>query len=300
MVALLCLLALALAPTLLIPGWGPGTHIQLTRRLLSRLRAIRRLRPPQAIALEYADSFLYGNIAADIIHFKAFGGAKNHCHNWNIHERLESLTRANHAQAFILGYLCHLAADIVAHNHLIPYHMVHGLPPRILAHPYWEALADAAVSDSEWHEIDRLKESSIIHSYDELVHRAVRLRVLGLRGNRWIFNNLLLASCRRSWREFIRSVRDQAPLHPLDEAFLARCREHAYANMWAVFYPRRLALLKTGDPTGRLSLRGARALRRQLLLDFGRTREGRRRARAASRVLAEQAFGLPSLLREHT
>jgi hypothetical protein len=123
--------------------------------------------------------FLYGNIAADIINFKSYGGVKNHCHNWNIQERLESLAQSDGARAFILGYLCHLAADIVAHNHFVPYHVVYNFPPRLLGHAYWEAMADSKVRDVEWHQIDRLKRAKSIHAFDRLVHRAVRWRALG-------------------------------------------------------------------------------------------------------------------------
>lgn len=276
-------------------AWGPGTHIQLTRRLLKTLRARSRLRPDQKLVLDYPDSFLYGNIAADVINFKAFGGIKNNCHNWNIQERLERAADSDHARAFILGYLCHLAADIVAHNHFVPYHMIYNFPPRMLAHPYWEAIADAEVSDAQWHTVDRLKESRMIHGYDRMVHRAVKLRVLGVRSNRWIFNNILLLSCRQNWRDFIRSVRNQARQHPLDGEFTERCRQHSYVNMLAVFYMRRLALLKARDPTGRQAIRGARAMRRELIRDFGQ----RKVARETARVLAAQAYSLPSLLREH-
>lgn len=278
---------LALAALVLAPAWGPGTHIQLTTRLLERLRRARRLRPNQELALRYPGAFLYGNIAADIINFKAFGGIKNHCHNWNVHERLEALANDDESFAFILGYLCHLAADIVAHNHFVPYHMVYNFPPRILGHPYWEAIADTGISDREWHTIDRLKETRM-HAYDVMVHRAVRLRVLGLRSNRWIFNNILLINSRQNWRQFIRSVSLQSRRHPLDQAFFELCRERSLQNMLAVFYLRRLALLKVKDPTGKQAIRGARVLRRELLQDFG----SREKARTVAASLARQAYAL--------
>jgi hypothetical protein len=275
--------------SVLAPAWGPGTHIQLTLKLLEHLRRSKRLRPDQELVLDHPQAFLYGNIAADIINFKAFGGVKNHCHNWNIHERLEAHVHSEHARAFVLGYLCHLAADIVAHNHFVPYHAVYNFPPRYLGHAYWEAIADAGVSDEEWHTLDGMKRrTKALHSYDVMVHRAVRLRVLGLRSNRWIFNNILLINCRQNWRTFIRSVHGQAVLHPLDSEFQARCRQQSFRNMLSVFYLRRLALLKVKDPTGRTALRGARTLRRELLRDFG----SRSLAKRTSVLLAREAYAL--------
>lgn len=281
------LLVAASAIALAGSGWGPGLHIQFTQEILRRLGRRKTLNKAQKLVLRNAPAFLYGNIAADIINFKAYGGVRNHCHNWNIQERLESLAQDEAAQAFVLGYLCHLAADIVAHNHFVPFHMVNNFPPRIFGHAYWEAVADSGVSDSEWHTIDGLKSTKTIHAFDRMVHHAVRWRALGLRSNKWIFNNILLISCRQSWRGVIRGVSKNARRHPLVEPFHRHCRAMSLRHMLAVFYPRRLAVLKTQDPTGRVALQGALRLRRQLLHDY-RTRA---RARQVATALAQAAYG---------
>jgi hypothetical protein len=290
LLALLLLTAgiLLLASTAAAPSWGPGTHIHLTLELCRRLKKKKKLRAPQSLILEHFQPFLYGNIAADVINFKAYGGVKNHCHNWNIHERLEAHATDDAARAFILGYLCHLAADIVAHNHFVPYHLVHALPPRILGHAYWEAKADNGVSDVEWHSIDKLKRNKSIHAYDRLIHLAVKRKALGLRSNKWIFNNILLISCRQRWRTFVRGIESREVRHPLDEPFHIRCRVMSLRNMMSVFYTRRFALLKAHDPTGREALRGALRLRRELVRDFGT----RTKAREVAMALAHSAYGL--------
>jgi hypothetical protein len=241
--------------------------------LLDRLRRRKVLNRSQSLVLHHGQSFLYGNIAADIINFKAFGGMKNHCHNWNIQERLEAQIDDDAGRAFVLGYLCHLAADVVAHNHFVPYHMVHNFPPKLLGHPYWEAMADSRVSDQEWHTIDRLKRNRRLHAYDRMVHRAVRRRALSLRSNKWIFHNILL-NCRQGWRQAIRGVESNAKKHPLDQRFHHLCRTASLRQMLAVFYPRRLAI------------QAARRLRKGLLRDFG----VRTRARDVARALAYAAF----------
>jgi len=279
-----CLLALAAVAA---ASWGPGTHIQLTFELLHRFQRKRRPGPDQELVLRHPREFLYGNIAADIINFKAFGGIKNHCHNWSIHERLEALTADDGSRAFVLGYLCHLAADVIAHNHLVPYHLVYAFPPRVLGHAYWEAMADVHVSDREWHEIDALKRSKTIHAFDRMVHRAVRRKALGLRSNKWIFNNILLLSCRQRWRTLVRSVQNGARAYPLDAAFDSLCRRRSLYQMLAVFHEHRLTLLKARDPTGRAALLGAGRMRRELKRELGH----RARAREIAREMARAAFG---------
>jgi len=267
-------------------AWGPGVHIQLTQRVLDQLGRRRDLGPDQEIALDHQDAFYYGNIAADVVNLKAYGGMKNHCHNWNIHGRLESLAGTDAERAFILGYLCHLAADVIAHNHFIPYHYVRGLPPRLLGHAYWEALADAEVADADWEIVADLRYDRSLHENDRLIWRAVRWRALGSRPNKWIFNNILLLNLRRSWRNLIRLARAHRGRFPIDSEFLRHCRAGSLHNMLSVFDEEKLALLKLRDPTGRGALRGARRLRRELILKHGRDE----RTWATSRRLAREAY----------
>jgi hypothetical protein len=66
---------------------------------------------------EEREAFEYGNIAADIINFKAYGGAYTHCHRWEIVDEMRALSTSKRQEAFVAGYLSHLAADTIAHNH---------------------------------------------------------------------------------------------------------------------------------------------------------------------------------------
>lgn len=286
MFALCALLLLLTAAAFASSSWGPGTHIHLTRLLLRRFRQWGGLNQAQAFVLRYPQAFLYGNVAADLINFKGYGGFRNHCHHWSIQERLEEEAQDDAGRSFILGYLCHLAADVVAHNYFVPFHLVRNFPPKILGHLYWEALADADVTDAEWHAVDALKRGRQFHVLDAMVHRAVRKRILSLRSNKWIFNNILLGASRQKWREVVRNVRDRDSKHPLDPAFRRTCYEASLRLMLSVFHPRRFALLKAFDPRGKGALQGAARLRKGLLRDFGI----RSRARDVASALAHAAY----------
>lgn len=266
--------------------WGPGSHIQLTLDTLEGIRQRRVRTQEQDLVLAHTDAFLYGNVAADIVNFKNYGGMKNHCHNWNIQERLQARAQSDMERVFILGYLCHLAADVIAHNHFIPYHNVRGIPPLVLGHAYWEAMADATVPDEEWNLLAELKRNKALHQNDRLVWEAVRWRALGTRSNKWIFNNILLMNLKRSWRELVRLARLRRNRHPLDMEFLRHAWKGCLRNMIDVFDKDRLAVLKLRDPTGRAALRGARRLRKELVLRYGRTPE----AAMVSRRLAREAY----------
>ncbi|MBI4582630.1 MAG: zinc dependent phospholipase C family protein [Planctomycetes bacterium] len=257
-------------------AWGPGMHIHLGRSLLQRLRRSPKPSVEQQLVLYHPDHFYYGNIAADIINFKNFGGIKNNCHNWNIHERLLSEVTTDTERAFVLGYLCHLAADVIAHNHFVPFHLLHKLPPRYLGHPYWEAVADGTVGDEDWNIIAALKRNRRLRRNDRLIHRAVRRKALGMRSNKWIFNNITLISLRKAWREFIRKAHQRERRYPLHGEFFKACWTRCFEDMLKVFDADQLLILKLQDPTGRGALRGALHLRRELLRHHPDAAEARR------------------------
>lgn len=287
-ISIIQLLFILMAASGMICGlaWGSGIHIHITEKVLEQVRRRREPRPEHQLVLSHTSAFYYGNIAADLINFKDYGGVKNHCHNWNIHERLWSRAENDLERAFILGYLCHLASDVVAHNHFIPYHRVRGLPPALLGHAYWEALGDATVTDEEWEIVARLRHDKSLHQNDRLVWESVQKRALPIRYNKWIFNNILLLNLRRSWRDFIRSARGRAKRYPLDSQFFHHCLTRCIHDSLSVFDDEHLAVLKLRDPTGRDALRHARLLRRELILHHGRGAE----ARTASRRLAREAY----------
>jgi hypothetical protein len=280
------LLAAGLALVLSRAPWGPGIHIHLTSKVLHELEHRKKHNEYHKLVLAHPAAFFYGNIAADIVNFKNYGGMKNHCHNWNIQERLESLSASDIERVFILGYLCHLAADVVAHNHFIPYHLVRGIPPLFLGHAYWEALADGTVTDEEWEIVASLRHNKALHRNDRLIWTAVKWKALGKTSNKWIFNNILLLNLRRSWRELVRGARARRARFPVDSEFLHHCLAHCQSNMLDIFDEDRLAVLKLRDPTGRLALHGARQLRREIILHHGRTED----AKQASRRVAREAY----------
>lgn len=268
-------------------SWGPGTHVYLGTLLLRRMR--RRLsKSQQRLLTDHRDAFLYGGIAADIINFKKYGGIKNHCHNWNMKERFEALIEEEHEHAFLYGYLCHLAADVVAHNHFVPFQTLHGLPPVLLGHVYWEARADGRIDEEYWKVIDGLRNRVELHENDQIINRAVRKKALSLSSNKWIFNNVLLARSKKSWRDIMDQMRRRNPRGELHDRFLKECHRRCLENMWKVFDDLELEKLRQWDPNGLAALSEARQVRRSLI-----QRHGSRSAGAAdSQEIARDLYRL--------
>jgi hypothetical protein len=231
-------------------------------------RARRKLvSGPTAVLLrEERSAYLYGNIAADIINFKGWGGHYNHCHRWTIVDAMREKARTNAEEAFILGYLSHLAADTIAHNHYVPYHLARYARSKGLGHLYWEMYADRFVRASRWKIIGELKSDRSLDALDELVNEAVPRKAFSMRTNKLVFNHVLLISERDHWRRGVERIHGFAAA-PLDPEFLELFRRAAVGRIRLALRPKGLETLLHIDTNGKAAQKAAwktrkRALRR--------------------------------------
>lgn len=253
-----CLVAFAL-----VAGWGPGHHLEFAERALRRKRELLPNDVADLLGAE-RDAYFYGNIAADIINFKGYGGQYNHCHRWTIIDEMRALAETPRQHAFILGYLSHLAADTIAHNHFVPYHLARYARTKGLGHLYWEMNADRFVNEARWEIIPRLKELGNLSEFDQLVNRTVPKKALPMRANKMIFNHVLLVSERDAWRK------GMARIHPmgsvkLDKGFLAKFQRAAVARVRLALHPRGFQQIQVVDPNGKDAQKRALAVRRSIV-----------------------------------
>ena len=293
----LVLAAVAAAAGLLLLSWGPAVHVWAGTQTLNRLKRKKQLRPEEKLVLKYSEEFLYGTIAADIISFKKFGGFKNHCHNWNMRERMNPLLSTPRRRAFGLGYLCHLAADIGSHNHFVPYHRVAELPPRLLGHAFWESRADSLCEEKYWTIIETLRRREDFQEFDEIIDEAVQIKALSLRSNRLIFHTVVLGAGRPMWRKargLLKKKKKKKKKNPpqifvISKELLHLLKTRMLHDMRIVLGGTDWAALTSQDPSGRVALKAARALRRQLLSQY----ETREAALPVARRLAKDCFWPP-------
>ena len=255
-------LALALA-CVLTAAWGPGQHLEFAERVWRR----RREMLPRDVALllsEERDAYFYGNLAADIIHFKAYRGAYSHCHKWSIIAVMRAAAKSPREEAFILGYLSHLAADTIAHNNFVPYHLARYARTKGLGHLYWEMSADRFVPAERWAIVPHLKAQPELFDLDELINDAVPEKALSMRTNKVIFNHVLLVSERERWRHGV------ARLHPIGEVdlrkgFLGLFQDAAVDRIRLALHPRGLREIGCVDPNGKQAQTDAMRARKRLV-----------------------------------
>jgi len=244
-------------------SWGPGHHLEYAERVRRR----RKEWLPRSTAKlldEERDAFEYGSIAADIINFKGYGGAYSHCHRWSIVAEMRELARTPREESFVCGYLAHLAADTIAHNHFVPYHLARYARTQGLGHLYWEMNADRHIPAERWATITRLKDNAALVELDELVNRTVPKKALSMTTNKLIFDHVLLVSERDRWRKGMES------LHPignvrLQKGFLGLFQRAAVERVRLALQKDGLEAISVVDANGKEAQKRAMKARQGLL-----------------------------------
>ncbi|NDV26179.1 zinc dependent phospholipase C family protein [Desulfovibrio sp. JC010] len=125
-------------------AWGPGVHMAIGNAVLSNTMLLS----DQVAKLLLSNSaiFLYGCLSADIFIGKGSKAKRLHSHNWQTGFNLLEDSDDEHLKAYSLGYMSHLAADIIAHNYYVPNLMKQARSGGRLSHVYIEMLADDQVN----------------------------------------------------------------------------------------------------------------------------------------------------------
>ena len=263
-------------------AWGPGTHILLGEAVL---RSADALLPAGLAALlrAFPGDFLYGSIAADTSIAKRYARVGRHCHAWHVGDEILGRAREDALRAFGYGYLAHLAADVVAHNHFVPHQLAITSTTSGIGHAYWESRFESHAGEG-WARRARAVIQLDHARSDDHLDRILSPTLFSTPTNRRIFRGMVLVNNTDSWQRVMTlmsersrwTLRDAAVTAHLDLAFdyvvdlLAR-------GMGA--QPRQF------DPSGEVALREAKRLRKVALARGGE--------RAARKEAAER-FALPS------
>jgi hypothetical protein len=188
-------------------AWTPGTHVVLGERILGSLELL-----PQAVAdllRAFPYDFLYGSIAADTTMAKKFAPADRHCHAWHVGREVYELAPSDPLRSFGLGYLAHLAADAVAHNHYIPRQLVVTSSTRAMGHTWWEARVESVLGDAvpaAARDLIRLDHRPA----DAHLERILSPTIFSVRTNRRLFRGMVRLTDSRPWQIGLQMAGDQS------------------------------------------------------------------------------------------
>ena len=181
-------------------AWGPATHVGLAGTILDRLSLLPA--GIAAILARHGVSYLYGNVAADVVFAKRWSRVKQACHHWSTAFRLLDDAGDDRAKAFAYGYLSHLAADTIAHGKFVPRQVVESECGVNFGHFYWELRADAGQPDSTWKQVER-----VIRLDQSEHHRSLEQHItntfLSFEMNRLLFDRMNALTVRQSFRRTV-------------------------------------------------------------------------------------------------
>ncbi|CAN5572217.1 hypothetical protein BH09GEM1_BH09GEM1_31530 [soil metagenome] len=278
------LTAIALVLVALLPGtahaWTPGTHVYLGDAVLRSLSLL-----PAAIAdllRAFPYDFLYGSIAADTSLAKKYVPTGRHCHSWAVGLEIHEAAKDEPMRAFGLGYLSHLAADSIAHNHFVPMQLAVTASTSSLGHSYWESRFETHLGSA----CARQARDLILldHSRaDGLLDRILSPTIFSTQTNRRIFRGMVHAADSEGWQRIFGLMTENSRWD-LADIEVGRYLEHSFDHIMDLLVRfDRSSPLKL-DPSGDDALRRAKQVRKEAMR-FGGS--------AHVREEAERAFGLP-------
>jgi hypothetical protein len=151
-------------------AWGPGVHLYLGNYFLANTHLFTATMAQ--LLQENGFAFLYGALSADMLVGKGRELTPNHCHSWHAGLRLLEKVEEPRLQAYALGYLSHLAADVVAHNYYVPNMLQLNKRRGRVGHVTVEMRADRQVSYSN-KQLRRIVQTTWKEA-DELLLRTLR------------------------------------------------------------------------------------------------------------------------------
>jgi len=263
-------------------AWTPGTHIYLGESVLGSLSEL-----PTAVAdllRAYPFDFLYGNIAAVSSIAKHYAPLGRHCHYWHVGQEIHDLAATDALRAFGLGYLCHLAADTVAHNYFVPRQLMITSSTAAVGHSYWETRVETHLGDAY---AKSAKDVILLSHVDADAHldRIIAPTIFSVRTNRRLFRGMVHLTESSSWQRATQVAREYSRW-PLTDPDVERHLGLSYDYMMEFLGGPDSPALQL-DPSGERPLKVAKELRRRVLRDSGR------RNPAKLETAAEEHFGLP-------
>lgn len=263
-------------------AWTPGTHVYLGQSVLANLQHL----PPLIAELLRAHpfDFLYGNIAADSSIAKKYAPVGRHCHFWHVGQEIHDLADTERLKAFGWGYLCHLAADTVAHNYFVPRQLVLTSSTASLGHSYWESRIETHLGDL----YARAARDVILRDHahaDAHLDRIISPTIFSVRTNRRLFRGMVHLTESQSWQRSMQVARLRSRWS-LEDDDVERHLSLSLDYMLGLLADREPVALRL-DPSGERPLKVAKEMRRQAL------REGGRRDGTRLRGVAIEHYGLP-------
>lgn len=261
-------------------AWGPATHVGLGASILGDLALLPGV--IGAMLARHGWSYLYGNIAADVVFAKRLSRVKQFCHHWATGFRLLDAAKDDASKAFAYGYLSHLAADTVAHGKYVPRQIILSDCSINWGHFYWELRADNAVPEA-----DRKLLKRVLRVDNDSHHRELAPHLtdtfLPYPMNRLLFQGMSSLAAKRRFRLTVDAC-SRFSSQPLPAAMLLGYRDESLDRILSLLTQGARSPVLRDDPNGTSALMSLHVRRREM-------RRMRRRGLPLQRRVIESSHG---------
>lgn len=260
-------LLIAVAATLIptdVWAWGGGIHLQLGAQVLANPGLLAG--DMAALLALHPKDFLYGCLAPDITLGKKYTHSLLHCHRWGIGRTLLNEAENDHQKACAYGYLCHLAADTIAHNFYVPYKLIRSFPTLTMKHTYWEMRFEIFVEKDIW-ELARIVCRADRRANDVLLRNVLTTTIFSFGTNRKIFNSIMVLSRMERMQKLVQALSSKSR-YQLSESDRDEYMQMARDAMVDFLNNPEDSKFLAVDPTGERALAAADILRKSLRLRY--------------------------------
>ena len=256
-IALIALIAVSLVVPHALHAWTPGTHIYLAESVLQNLGVLPAVTADLLHSFPY--DYLYGSIAADTSFAKKYAPADRHPHAWHVAQEIYDSAPADALKAFGLGYLSHLAADVIAHNHFVPRQLVLSRGPGGVAHAYWEARVEHVLGEHYSRSaVDLIKMDHL--RADQHLDTILSPTLFSVKTNRRMFRGMVRITEQRSFQATLRMA-DEYGKWALTEEDVGRHMDRSLQQIVEVLKGKEPEV-RASDPSGYAALARAKEVRK--------------------------------------
>jgi hypothetical protein len=211
MVMILFLIGFILVPSFAF-AWGPLTHMYLANELYSYAPLV----PAGILAVirRYKQDFLYGNLMADMILGKKYLPQDKSSHCWEVAFNLLEQAEKGPEKAFVYGYLCHLAADTVAHG-ILTDDMLD------VEHTWVELKADSIIDRDYWLQSVTFSRA-VQRRNDRFLEGSLDSFVFSFKTNKRIYKGMVFLSVLNLRKRKVRRGINKSYLRQLHDESIAR------------------------------------------------------------------------------
>jgi len=289
-------LGIALFPTDAL-AWGPVAHLDFALQILAGAAVVTPV-VKRLIETRSAD-FLYGSLAADAIVGKNLAKHRDHCHNWDVARGLygSAARLGKPAEAFALGYIGHLGADVVAHNHIVPRMLITHFRAKGVGHIYWEMRSDEKLFKANPNLAPALKQLTTrkrFREHDKFLAKHLKAPLRWHTLSKEIFRRTANLQGRSPWRRAFGRIERRSKL-AFTDAEMQLWRDLAVRGACLAINDPMGTVLDGLDPRGEVLLAKALRRRKALRKELRKNGRGKRLNELLGRYLADIPEPDPSI-----